>query len=110
AKTWQTCMVLLQKIADKTVSRWRSAIFSIFLINGLVIGALLSRMPALREELSGTTATVGLVLFFMSVGSTSGLILSPILLKKLGARNSLTLLTAVMALSMLLIGLFSTAL
>ncbi len=103
-------MVLLQKIADKTVSRWRSAIFSIFLINGLVIGALLSRMPALREELSGTTATVGLVLFFMSVGSTSGLILSPILLKKLGARNSLTLLTAVMALSMLLIGLFSTAL
>lgn len=93
---------------DKVITRWRAAIFSIFVVDGLVIGALFSRMPAIREELSGSTSTIGIVLFFMSIGSTTGLVLSPIFLKKFGAKVSLTMLTAALGLTLFIIGTLSS--
>src|SRR5690606_22000471 len=81
----------------------RRAMFGVFLtfgVNGVAVGAWISRIPAIRDILRIDTAQVGLLLFAMSAGSILGLLAAAQIVHRLGARRSIVacLLLGVVAL------------
>ena len=62
--------------------------FAVFFIFALSMGALLSRLPDLQEQLGLTEGELGLTLIFMSVGAMTSLTFASPLIVRFGARTT----------------------
>ncbi len=67
------------------VSRARGAVLSVFLLNGLVFAAWVSRIPAARDRLDLSSAEVGLVLLAVSLGAVLALPSTGAVVVRIGA-------------------------
>jgi predicted MFS family arabinose efflux permease len=66
------------------VRRSRTAVFIVFLANGLAFATLLARTPALRDALGLSTAQLGLLLLCLSAGAVAGLPLAGPIVHRFG--------------------------
>lgn len=66
------------------------AVVSRFLLHGLVVGTWVSRIPAIREDLSLTNATLGLCLLGTAVGSLLAVPSAGYVIGKLGSKTVTT--------------------
>ena len=64
-------------------------VFLVFAVNGIAVGAWISRIPAIRDILEIGTAQVGFLLFGMSAGSILGLLSAAAVVHRLGARRTI---------------------
>lgn len=69
------------------VVKARIATATIFLLNGIVSGNWISRIPSIKEQLVASPAQLGLALFGMPVGLLIGALSAAWLVSKLGDRN-----------------------
>lgn len=84
---------------------WRNSIFTIFALSGLLLSTWTARLPGIRDGLQLDTAAVGLMILGLSIGAISGLMLAPPLLARLGARRGMTVVIAVGAAGLALVGI-----
>ncbi|WP_342773026.1 MFS transporter [Mycetocola lacteus] len=87
---------------------WRNALFIVFLLSGLSVASMASRIPALRETLDISNGTLGLVLFGMSAGSILGLASSNAIRERLGTRAGIRTALLVSMVGLLIMGFGST--
>lgn len=87
------------------ITRWRNAIFAIFLASGLSIATWSARVPAIRDTLDITRTDVGLMLFIGGLASILGLSTSSVILARFGARRAMIALIIVFAAGITVIGL-----
>lgn len=89
---------------DIAVRRRRRALFVFFLIPGLSMSSWVTRTPDVRDQLGASTSAMGLILFGLSVGSMLGILSSGPLVARFGARPVIGVGTALIVLSVLVIG------
>lgn len=77
-------------------ARALTAVFSVFLLNGLVFAAWVSRMPAIRDALGLEPAQMGLVLLVGALGSIVALPLTGAVVERVGTATT-TRVAAVVA-------------
>ncbi|MGV8970037.1 MAG: MFS transporter [Microbacteriaceae bacterium] len=82
------------------IGRWRFAIFSIFFVNGLVLGTWASRTPAVASSFDFGPAQIGVLITAIPVGAFMGLLLTSHVLERFGERR-----TAIVAQSLMAVGL-----
>ncbi|MEQ6896283.1 MFS transporter [Microbacterium sp. KR10-403] len=87
------------------VTRWRNAVFAIFLASGLSIATWSARVPAIRDTLGISRTDVGLMLFIGGIASIIGLSVSSVILARFGARRSMLALMVIFAAGIAVIGL-----
>jgi MFS family permease len=86
-------------------TRWRNAIIAGFGIGGVTISAWGTRLPAITAELQASTATIGAVLAFVTVGSIGGLLASTPVAHRFGTRRGIPGALVVIAVAMGLLSL-----
>ena len=69
---------------------WRTAIFTLFLLCGLVFASWASRLPAVKQNLGIDDFEVGILLFAMGAGSLAGVMLANVIVARWGARRGLS--------------------
>lgn len=77
---------MMQTVDKRTLVRWRTAIFAIFLASGLSIATWASRVPQIKVALGIDNAQIGLLLLMGGAASILGLSISSIVLARFGAR------------------------
>lgn len=102
-------MSKLQPAAEKTTAAqgntaWRNSIFGIFFLCGYAFATWVARLPAVREELSLSTADVGILLFALAIGSLGGLAFAPNILARVGIRRGIAAGLVAMGLSLTALG------
>lgn len=75
--------------APPALRRAMAGVFLTFAVNGIAVGAWISRIPAIRDILAIDTAQVGFLLFGMSAGSILGLLAAAAIVHRLGARRTI---------------------
>ncbi|KQX66098.1 MFS transporter [Angustibacter sp. Root456] len=70
------------------VSRARAAVLAVFLLNGLVFAAWVSRIPSTRDRLGLEPAEVGLVLLAVSLGAVLALPSTGAVVQRVGAATT----------------------
>jgi len=83
---------------------WRNAVFATFFVSGLGLASWMSRVPAVRDGLALDTAQVGMLIFGLSAGSVTGLLIAAGLLARLGARRAMLVSTSMSATGLVLMG------
>jgi MFS family permease len=73
----------------RALRRWQGAVFAAFGLGGVTITSWGPRMPAVQHELQADTATIGILLACVTVGSICGLLLSTPLLHRFGNRAAI---------------------
>ncbi|MEV6847913.1 MFS transporter [Actinoplanes sp. NPDC051411] len=73
-----------------TIARRRTALLLLFFVPGLELASWVSRTPAVRDLLHASTAEMGLVLFGLSAGSMTGVLISGALITRFGTRRVIT--------------------
>ena len=81
------------------VAAWRNALFVVFGACGISLASIAARIPTISLSLSLSTAQVGILLSGMAVGSIVGLAASGHLVSIFGARNSIVVSYATLAVS-----------
>ncbi|MCX7522677.1 MFS transporter [Microbacterium sp. STN6] len=94
----------VEELTQHEVKSWRNAIFLVFVLSGLALATWVARIPGVRDDLHLSTATVGLLILGMSIGSIFGLIAAPPTLARLGARRGMMFAILIVALGVVLIG------
>lgn len=84
---------------------WRNAVFVVFALSGLGFASWVSRIPAVRDGMHLSTATIGLMLFGLAFGSIAGLATAPNYMARMGTRNGLRYSLLAMAGATVLLGL-----
>ncbi|MGO2004679.1 MULTISPECIES: MFS transporter [Micrococcaceae] len=84
---------------------WRNAVFAVFALSGLGFASWVSRIPAVRDGMHLSTATIGLMLFGLAFGSIAGLATAPNYMARMGTRNGLRYSLLAMAGATVLLGL-----
>jgi fucose permease len=87
------------------VARARVAVLSVFLLNGLVFAAWVSRIPATRDRLGLEPAEVGLVLLALSLGAVLALPSTGAVVQRVGAARTVRGAAVVCTLGLVLVGL-----
>ncbi|HJX79962.1 MFS transporter [Glutamicibacter sp.] len=90
---------------EGTVIAWRNGLLAAYLASGLLISALVSRLPALRDALQLDHANVGLLLLCLSAGSFLSVALSGQAVLRLGATSVMRIAATLAGSSLLLIGI-----
>jgi fucose permease len=75
---------------DAALRRRRMSLFVLFFVPGMMFACWVTRTPEVRDLLEASTATMGLVLFGLSVGSMLGILSSGALTARFGARPVIT--------------------
>lgn len=70
-----------------TTHRRRNALFLLFFVVGVSMASWITRSPAIRDALSVTLAQMGMVLFGLSVGSMSGILVAGWAVRAHGTRR-----------------------
>jgi MFS family permease len=84
---------------------WRNAVFVVFTLSGLDIATWLGRIPSVRDELSASTLTMGLLVVGMSVGSIAGLTVAGHIVGRLGAKRGVQIAAVCLALGLVMAGI-----
>jgi MFS family permease len=87
----------------------RNALFALFLLPGLAWSSWITRTPDVRDQLSASTAEMGLILFGLSVGSILGVLASGTLTARLGTRPVIGLGVSLVVTSMFTVGIGTMA-
>lgn len=87
----------------------RNALFALFLLPGLAWSSWITRTPDVRDQLSASTAEMGLILFGLSVGSILGVLASGRLTARLGTRPVIGLGVSLVVTSMFTVGIGTMA-
>lgn len=74
----------------KSVTRRKYSILAIMLVFGFAFSSWVTRTPAVKSAVDASTATMGMILFGISVGSMLGVVSSGPLTRRYGARAVLT--------------------
>ncbi|NVM93337.1 MFS transporter [Arthrobacter wenxiniae] len=88
----------------RTVKAWRNGVVAAYAGSGLVFSTWVSRIPAIRDGLGLTPATVGLILLCMSLGSFVSVAASGLVVLRLGSRLTTRVCTTVQAVGLVLMG------
>lgn len=91
--------------AHPPVTHWRNALMAAYLASGLLISALVSRLPAVRDALGLDHASVGLLLLCMSAGSFLSVSVSGQLVLRLGAANVMRIAATLSGGSLVFVGM-----
>jgi MFS family permease len=91
--------------ARRRPARWRWAVTGAFGLGGITISAWGPRLPAIKAGLGVGTATIGLLLAGVTVGTVLGLLAAPQLLHRLGGRRALAGAILLIAAAMTFMGL-----
>lgn len=89
----------------RAVSRARAAVLAVFLLNGLVFAAWVSRIPSTRDRLGLEPAEVGLVLLAVSVGAVLALPSTGAVVQRVGAATTVRAAAVICTLGLALAGL-----
>jgi len=92
-------------LTSTQLSRWRLAVFAIFLASGLSIATWASRVPAIKVTLGVDNIQIGLMLLGAGIASIVGLSLAPIVLSRFGARRGMLVAILVFAVGVAIIGI-----
>lgn len=68
------------------VARWRLALFAFFFLPGVSMASWVTRTPAIRDRIGASIGEMGLVLFGLSVGAMTGILVSGALVSRFGTR------------------------
>lgn len=90
---------------NAALRRRRFALYLLFFFPGMVLASWVTRTPAIRDLLDASTATMGLVLFGLSIGSMIGILTSGPLTARFGTKPVISV-----GLTLQLIGLVILAL
>lgn len=71
----------------RELARWRLSLFTLSFVVGIGMASWVTRTPAVRDGLGASTATMGLVLFGLSVGSMAGVLAGGPLVRRAGTRR-----------------------
>jgi MFS family permease len=83
---------------------WRNAVFAVFFLSGLSLASWVARLPAVRDFTELSTQGVGLVILGASAGSVLGLVLSPLILARVGTRMGETLTLCTVSVGLVAVG------
>ncbi|WP_239065588.1 MFS transporter [Microbacterium hibisci] len=75
-----------QTRTDTVLRRRRASLLVLMLVVGLGMASWVTRTPAVRDAVDGSTAEMGLILFGLSIGSMIGVVASGPLVRRLGTR------------------------
>jgi fucose permease len=87
----------------------RNALFALFLLPGLAWSSWITRTPDVRDQLSASTAEMGLILFGLSIGSILGVLASGVLTVRLGAKPVIGIGVTLVVASMFVVGIGTAA-
>lgn len=93
-----------QKLSRQEVKTWYRAVLGLFFASGLVVSALLTRLPDLAQGLGLTSGPLGLLLLGMTLGSFCAVSFSGTIVARFGAIRSIAAAYTVTVSGMLLIG------
>ncbi|WP_396655958.1 MFS transporter [Microbacterium sp.] len=85
--------------------RWRTAIFAIFLANGIALVSWASRLPAVKTALDVDDFGIGVLLFVAGAAAIVGLSLANVIVARWGARRGMILTFSVIGAALVVIGL-----
>lgn len=91
-------------------SRWRNAIFAIFLASGMSFATWASRVPDIKRILEIDNAQIGLLLLGMGIASILGISTGPAVMARTGARRGMLAMMLMLAVGLALVGIGTTAL
>lgn len=86
------------------LTRWRRSVMAAFAIGGVTTATWGPRLPAIKSQLHIGTATIGLLLAGVTVGGIAGLLLSNLVLRRLGSRRSVAGAIVTIAVAMGVLG------
>jgi fucose permease len=76
-------------VQAREVTLWRNAVVVAYAASGLAFASWVSRLPAIRDGLSLTPGTVGLLLLCMTAGSFLSVSASGLIVLRLGSRRTI---------------------
>lgn len=71
------------------ITRWRNAIFVIFLLPGVAMASWASRLPSVRDVLDIRIDQVGILILGVAAGSIVGLVASSFVVARFGAKRTI---------------------
>ena len=71
------------------ITRWRTAVFTIFFLSGLSVATWAARVPAIKATLGVDNIQIGFMLLGAGLASIIGLSLASVVLARFGARRSM---------------------
>ena len=86
-------------------ARWRWSVTAAFGLGGITISAWGPRLPTIKADLGVSTATLGLLLAGVTVGSIAGLLASTPVRHRLGGRRAIAVAATVTGTGMAVMGL-----
>ncbi|MET0979307.1 MAG: MFS transporter [Paeniglutamicibacter terrestris] len=84
---------------------WRNGVIALYFASGLILSALVSRLPSLRDALGLTHGEIGLLLLCMTAGSFVSVSVSGFLVMRLGSKRTLVVGSSLAAISLAVVGL-----
>ncbi len=69
-----------------TISQRRFSLFVFFFIPGVAMASWVTRTPAIRDRIGASIAEMGFVLLGLSIGSMAGILLSGLLVSRMGTK------------------------
>ena len=98
-------MISRTSLDRRSLVRWRTAIFTLFLLCGVTFASWASRLPAVKQNLGIDDFEVGILLFAMGAGSLIGVMSANVIVVRWGAKRGLSVTIVGVA-----VGLFLAAL
>lgn len=98
-------MLLARRSRTGPVPRARLLLIGCYVLMGLMTSGWLARIPAVRDQLQLSTATLGALLLVGSVGALLTVTASGVLVQRIGSRRSLVLSTGVLGAGYALMGI-----
>jgi fucose permease len=74
---------------DRTLLRWRNAIFTVFGLAGFAMASWASRVPTVRDLLHASTQQMGLLILGIAIGSIAGLLAASHVIARFGATRTI---------------------
>ncbi|OJV60416.1 MAG: MFS transporter [Cellulomonas sp. 73-145] len=98
-------MLLARRSRTGPVPRARLLLIGCYVLMGLMTSGWLARIPAVRDQLHLSTATLGALLLVGSVGALLTVMASGVVVQRIGSRRSLVLSTGVLGAGYALMGI-----
>lgn len=89
----------------RDVKAWRNGLMAAYLASGLLLAALVSRLPALRDALGLDHANVGLLLLCLSAGSFLSVSIAGGAVLRFGAKNVMRVGATIAGLALVSVGI-----
>ncbi|MDN5804329.1 MAG: MFS transporter, partial [Microlunatus sp.] len=94
--------------AERSLLRWRNAVFVIFWLSGFQFASWAARVPNVRDILAASTSEMGVLIFGLALGAVLGLLASSHVIVRLGATASILIFLSLLSIGLVMVGLFAT--